>query len=408
MKYIVTAIFACTLALAFPLSLLSYAVQPINAVLGDVSFFKAFGSKPTVQTNEQLRIRTHLAYVEELLRQGSTAHLSAVQCKKRAFLLERLHEYRLAGRFPKNLDYPHERRPCFIDTFGSICAVGYLIEQDAGGGLAELINSKHKYDYLSDMKTLELLNWVEQSGLTIHECAMIQPGYETLIPDDSFVILDVKPNMTTASTQAFHITLVADGIPTTATLFTNSFLTGSIYANLTRPLPPRLPGDFRYSDEAVERLPLVKYTLSPSNRFGGRSQGTLIFQAYGNGLPSALYKVFVRYGAPIRGLGIYYQDVYQSQVPAIFTVSSTPSSVTATGEYNSSTFPNPVVDRLYIRSGSSASNIRIVSAQGSEVCSEVIQGKEVRTIDVAHLPAGVYFIEITQSRERSVQKFIKQ
>lgn len=148
----------------------------INPVVGNASFRARFGQEPGPGTDENARIATHLAYVENLLRARDVRHLPALQRQRRAALLDHLHRYRTAGVFPRNEQYPG-RRPCFIDGAGRICAVGYLVEQTAGRALAERVNAQHQYDYLQDMRTPELLAWVGQSGLSLRECAMIQPSY---------------------------------------------------------------------------------------------------------------------------------------------------------------------------------------------------------------------------------------
>jgi hypothetical protein len=171
----------------------------INAVLGDVSFVQKFGTAPNASTNERLRIQTHLAYVEALLRKADVSHLPSTLRESRAALLDKLHDYRLAGEFPTNLDFPQKRRPCFIDAAGNICAVGFLIEQTAGRALAERINAAHRYDFLADMHVPELTAWVEASGLTARECAMIQPGYGPPEFDPDFRIISVSPSTTSAT-----------------------------------------------------------------------------------------------------------------------------------------------------------------------------------------------------------------
>lgn len=153
----------------------------VNAVLGDESFLVAFGTQPTAVTDEILRLQTHLAYVEHLLFQRDVSQLRKEQREIRLQVLQRLHEYRLAGIFPKNYDHPG-RRPCFIDRDGNICAVGYLIEKTAGRELAESINQNHQYDYLLDMGEDAIAEWADEHGLTLEECAMIQPAYSPWPP----------------------------------------------------------------------------------------------------------------------------------------------------------------------------------------------------------------------------------
>ena len=151
-------------------------LQEINAVLHDESYVTATGHLPTPTTHETERIQVHLSYVEELLR-SANHHLSAAQSANRVEVINLLHQYWLAGVFPVNRDYPSERRPCFIDADGNICAVGFLIEQTKGREMAELINEKHQYDFLLDMHEPAIEEWAKEYGLTLEECAMIQPTY---------------------------------------------------------------------------------------------------------------------------------------------------------------------------------------------------------------------------------------
>lgn len=151
--------------------------QPVNSIIGDISFITRFGRLPNVTTDANLRIQTHLAYVEKLLRQKDVSSLSPTLQTKRIHLLDLLHDYWTRGIFPRNYDYKDQARPCFIDKDGTICAVGYLIEQTAGRKAAEIINSKHKYDRINEMKDKMVDDWISNSGLTKEECAMIQPQY---------------------------------------------------------------------------------------------------------------------------------------------------------------------------------------------------------------------------------------
>ncbi|MGZ5221114.1 MAG: hypothetical protein ACXWC7_13590 [Chitinophagaceae bacterium] len=152
-------------------------LQEVNAVLHDESYTTTFGVLPDASINEHERIQLHLSYVEQLLRTADAANLTSNQQANRATILDLLHQYWTAGTFPTNRAYPGERRPCFIDAEGNICAVGYLIEQTKGRQLAEDINAKHQYDFLLDMKEPAIEAWADEYGLTLEECAMIQPAY---------------------------------------------------------------------------------------------------------------------------------------------------------------------------------------------------------------------------------------
>lgn len=151
--------------------------ESVNALLGDASFIHAFGHEPAADAAEDLRIATHLAYVEELLRDVDVSGLSPEFRERRMVMLDLLRSYREAGVFPRNYDYPDVRTPCFIDRDGRICAVGYLVEQTAGREVAEQINGKYQYENLMAMNDPVVDEWIAESGLTRKECAMIQPQY---------------------------------------------------------------------------------------------------------------------------------------------------------------------------------------------------------------------------------------
>lgn len=151
--------------------------QTVNAVIGDVSFVTTYNYQPTAQTSEQIRLTTHLKYVEQVLRNKDVSGLNKEQKENRQKLLGLLNEYWTAGVFPKNYDYPGQRIPCFIDKDGNICAVGFLIEQTAGRQVAEAINAKYQYEYLLAMNDPAIDSWAATSGFTKEELAMIQPSY---------------------------------------------------------------------------------------------------------------------------------------------------------------------------------------------------------------------------------------
>ncbi len=149
----------------------------INDLIGDSSFLGKFGKLPDDETDVNLRIQTHLTYVEELLRSRDVSTLTTEQKRNRLDILDKLHAYSKAGIFPQNADYRDQTRPCFIDNNGNICAVGYLIEQTVGRDVAESINAKYKYEYVLNMQDPIIDEWIASNGLTKKECAMIQPSY---------------------------------------------------------------------------------------------------------------------------------------------------------------------------------------------------------------------------------------
>jgi len=158
------------------------ATDQVNTLVGNAGYVAAAGHAPLAGTNDDARVQAHLAYAERLLRRQPTANLSPVLARRRTHLLDLLHSYWVAGVFPRNYDHPEGRRPCFIDREGRLCAVGYLVAETAGPPVAESINQAHQYDLIADMRTPMLATWVQTSGLTTAECALIQPTYGPMPP----------------------------------------------------------------------------------------------------------------------------------------------------------------------------------------------------------------------------------
>lgn len=177
--------------------------QMVNPLLGDISFESKFGHKPDARTDNNLRIRTHLEYVEHLLRNKDVSGLSPELQANRNHLLNLLHDYRTTGLFPKNYDYANQRKPCFIDKDGNICAVGYLLEQTTSREIAKNVSSKYKYDELLSMNDQSIDNWISSSGLTKDECAMIQPTYGH--PSNNYI--DPNYGVSTAVLGGFSLAL---------------------------------------------------------------------------------------------------------------------------------------------------------------------------------------------------------
>lgn len=147
----------------------------INAVIGYASA-SGLSEEEYSLLSEQEKIRRHLLYVLEELRNAPDAYAPDLSAS-RASMISLLEEYISLGAFPVNEKYPG-RRPCFIDDYGNICAVGYLVQQTAGDQVAREIDKQHRYDYIADMDMAELDSWIASSGLSRREVAMIQPTYD--------------------------------------------------------------------------------------------------------------------------------------------------------------------------------------------------------------------------------------
>jgi hypothetical protein len=166
----------------------------INQVIGDESYIRAYGEKPANDVPDPVRIRIHLEYVEDILRNRPSNHLTDSQKQNREKYLGLLRDYTELNKFPHNDGHPDDRRPTFISEDGRICAVGYLVEQTAGRKLAEVISLDYKYAYIPEIRHPQFLKWVEQSGFSMEELAMIQPMYGTIITEEKKVNVN-KPGV---------------------------------------------------------------------------------------------------------------------------------------------------------------------------------------------------------------------
>lgn len=154
----------------------------VNILIGDRSFAERFGRLPDEHVPDYIRIRTHLAYVEDLLRRSTPTSLPPALRAARLRNLDHLREYRERGIFPRNENPEGVRAPCFIDRIGTLCAVGHLVACSAGRAAAEEIDRQYRYAYISRMATPILDRWLAGSGLTREEAALIQPAYATAWP----------------------------------------------------------------------------------------------------------------------------------------------------------------------------------------------------------------------------------
>ena len=158
---------------------------PVNSVIGDISYVKKFGHLPAPGTDESIRIKTHLAYAELLLRKTETSYMNSETQLKREKLLGHLNNYWVAGLFPQNYDIKNERIHCFINKSSRICAIAYLIEKSAGRQMPENIYKEFKYHKIADVNNVALSEWITSNGLTREELGIIQPSYGWIEPEFS-------------------------------------------------------------------------------------------------------------------------------------------------------------------------------------------------------------------------------
>jgi hypothetical protein len=357
----------------------------INAILGDGSFVARFGTIPTPATDERLRIQTHLEYVEMLLRAKDVSSLPQPLRERRTILLDKLREYRLAGSFPANIDFLGERRPCFIDARGNICAVGYLIEQTAGRDVAVRINAMHKNDFLLDMKMPELSEWVKISGLTARECAMIQPSYGPPLVDLNFRIVSITPSTTAATSRAYTMKIQMVGLPDPFYMpnysYPDSPRGGSLIIRFN---------DYRLSYEA-------QWTTSAtiSRRWNG---------VFTLSIPSELNTTASTYPIILTWFKFVGDSYYTSTTFTIATARSVQESILSS---SIPIFPNPFNDAFTLQlPGNELHTVRLMNMVGTSLTTlSDVSGST--NVNMNGLGAGIYFLEVQSTRRRSVQKVVK-
>jgi hypothetical protein len=102
----------------------------------------------------------------------------AALAAQRALQIQRLHDYRLAARFPANV-YVEGWLNVFQGEDGSLCAVANLIHQSGRDDLVAQVVRENNFVALRDVHDGPIMDWILASGLTHEETVMIQGiGYE--------------------------------------------------------------------------------------------------------------------------------------------------------------------------------------------------------------------------------------
>jgi hypothetical protein len=169
-------------AVALLVALLTTYVIPANALA------PALG-KPSSNFAEleRARIQRHLARVEQELRARDVSDLTPTQRRARQEQIRRLHDYRVAGRFPHNHQFPGRRVPYFTDQHGTLCAMAHLIASSGASDVVDRIthsaNNATVFELAADPAFGRLLrSWLEERGLTVAEAQRIQPEYDYELP----------------------------------------------------------------------------------------------------------------------------------------------------------------------------------------------------------------------------------
>ena len=162
------------------------AVIAVSAAVGIVSIgsrgMEPPGWSVAVYAAEVTRVQWHLARVETELAGRSTSGLTAAQCDSRARNLEILQQYRRAGRFPHNHDFPGQAMPFFQDRHGTPSELAFLIARSGRQGLVDRIaaieNNGTAFEIANDPAVGPAFReWLDDAGLTLDEAALLQSFY---------------------------------------------------------------------------------------------------------------------------------------------------------------------------------------------------------------------------------------
>jgi hypothetical protein len=127
--------------------------------------------------DEACSIKAHLEHVEEVLRARDTTGMPSELRESRLRNLDRLRQYAVRGVFPRSKRFRGDLVPHFIDGGGRACAVAHLMIESGAEDVAREVARKANFAFLPDIDEPEAERWIEESGLTPEECAMIQPAY---------------------------------------------------------------------------------------------------------------------------------------------------------------------------------------------------------------------------------------
>jgi hypothetical protein len=138
--------------------------------------------EPTPLSTEELRIariQHHFDGALEMLARRDLADLSSAQRANRASLVRVLTEYRDAGAYPRNYDFPGSPTPYFVDRkTGILCAVANLMASTGRRDLVDRVAAADNNVWVAELTdNTEFRAWLDEHGLNLDEAARIQVPY---------------------------------------------------------------------------------------------------------------------------------------------------------------------------------------------------------------------------------------
>lgn len=116
----------------------------------------------------------------------------------RAQLIGWLHDYRVAGVFPK--DAAGHPLSVFVDANGVRCPMAELVFRSGRADLVEAVHQENNTVRLADVHSGALFDWMLASGLTQEEIAMVQ-GAMNIDDGNRFFIVDESQQLAVEQAQ---------------------------------------------------------------------------------------------------------------------------------------------------------------------------------------------------------------
>ncbi len=204
----------------------------LAAVVGThVSRERASRTAESWTAGEVRRLQAHFDSVDQELRAAPIAALSAAQRSARTQLTEWLRDYRNAGAFPVNEDFPERATPYFRDRHGNLCAMAYLLARSGRGDVVDAVANSRNNARIHDLADMPVLTaWLDSVGLSVDEAARIQPSYGPTTPPLREGRPDASAGYTASSVVAFSasvFTAVRNAITPSRTMGWAGVVTGT-------------------------------------------------------------------------------------------------------------------------------------------------------------------------------------
>lgn len=148
--------------------------------LGAVAAARPRADDRETGAREVHRIRAHFdSVLTELDTSPAARSLDARQRDSRFALRATLARYRDRGTFPRNIDFPGQAVPYFVDRErGTLCAVAHLLESTGRRDIVDRVARANNNVWVTELGgDTAFTEWLGRNGITLAEAARIQVPY---------------------------------------------------------------------------------------------------------------------------------------------------------------------------------------------------------------------------------------